>query len=513
MLDDINNIDLKTLLNLAPFNVYIKAADGRIVYCNYNQLKYYGAEDLSEIAGKFEINLCECEKDALIFRKNDTAVLDSGKLIIAEEPFTFNGSPKTMLSYKIPVKNTGSEEVVGIFGVSIDISEIRHEHYILQSTFEKVISRLPGHVYWLDKNNVFLGCNESQALDAGLKTAKDIIGKTNDEMPWKEQARFLNEVNNKVMETGKEHIAEEESILADGSKKIFHSIKSPLFDEDNTVSGTLGISFDITEKKKLEEELKSKNAELEKVLSRYQEFVSNQEHDIRTPVACVMGLSEMLVGMLKEPEHIELATLIHKSAKAQKAYQNSVLEGIYLFETETEHYSRRFNLTSTLERVTSMYACAFKESQLNFSMDIDESIPKYLWGDWFRLQQILVCLLSNAIKFTELGDHIWLRCVVSSRTDHEIILSIEVEDTGLGIAEDKLDVIFEPFSRLSLSNLGKYEGRGLGLAFAKKMIAELKGEIHVKSTLNKGSVFHILVPFEMSISNLSTSEPRGKPPK
>lgn len=120
----------------------------------------------------------------------------------------------------------------------------------LQDFYEEILALMPGHVYWLDKNNVFLGCNDLQATNARLKSRKEIIGKTNYEMPWKDQAEELNKLNNLVMETGIPHTAEEYAVMAQGMT-IYLSNKTPLRDKQNNIIGVLGLSVDITEQKKM----------------------------------------------------------------------------------------------------------------------------------------------------------------------------------------------------------------------------------------------------------------------
>lgn len=120
--------------------------------------------------------------------------------------------------------------------------------------YENLIGVLPGHVYWMDKNNVFLGCNDLQAKNAGLRSRKDIVGKTNYDMLWKDQADDLNKLNLSVMENGIAYTAEEYAIMANGPG-IYLSQKVPLRDKNNEIIGMLGISFDITERKRMEEDL------------------------------------------------------------------------------------------------------------------------------------------------------------------------------------------------------------------------------------------------------------------
>ena len=297
MFEDLERLDLRVLLDLVPLNIYVKTIDGKLVYCNQNQLDCYKVKCLTDVIGKSEDALCEFLGDVIGFRENDNAAVLAGKPITVEEPYTINNSHKTMLSHKVPVKNKAGV-VIGIFGISIDITDMKHKHFMLQNTFDSIISRLPGHVYWLDKHNVWLGCNDAQAKDAGYSSPEEIIGKTNSELPWFEHAETLDALNNTVMETGEEHISEEESVLADGSRKVFYSIKSPLYDENNDISGTVGLSIDITDKKKIADEIKVKSRKLEaaleaantasrqreETLALYRQFVEDQEHDIRTPL-------------------------------------------------------------------------------------------------------------------------------------------------------------------------------------------------------------------------------------
>ncbi|MBX9702564.1 MAG: PAS domain-containing protein, partial [Silvanigrellaceae bacterium] len=349
---------------------------------------------------------------------------------------------------------------------------------------KKVINSFPAHVYWKTIEGVYLGCNTEHAISAGLKSSEEIIGKTDYDLSWKDKADEIR-VHDKNVLQKMEMVSVEEVITLPGQEKLstFLSQKMPLYEEDGSIVGIIGISQNITELKDAKNLLESALNEQKIILTKYKDFICNQEHDIRTPIACIAGLSEALMDIVSEPEALEMVKAIYESAKAQKAYHNSMLDGIYLFEHQTEHITRRFEPKILLEEVKSIYACAISANNLQFNLIYDNAIPRFLWGDWFRLEQILVSLLSNAVKFTESGGQIELRCRLDSFQNKEIILSIEIEDSGIGIDAAKLNTIFEPFMRLSLSNLGKYEGRGLGLTFVKKMISELQGEIHVNSIL------------------------------
>ncbi len=387
-----------------------------------------------------------------------------------------------------------------------EILSINNNENKSKNILNNLLENIPAYVYWKNKEGIFEGCNDLLANLAGYENAKDLIGKTDYEVTSKEEADKIRAHDELVKRGLRGIVVEEIGYYPNTQKKMYAlSYKAPLFDENKNVIGIIGISIDITEKKHLEEELNNKNQELESllnnVLAKYKNFVLNQEHDIRTPVANVEGLAAALIEQLKDPADLELANLIYQSAKAQHAYQNTMVDSIYLFNEKTENYRRRFQIKNVIEQVIAIFACSFHEEKLNFSLELSQSLPKFLWGDWFRLQQILVCLLSNAVKFTNSNGNIWLRCVPEFKSERQIVLIVDVEDTGIGISNDQLNTIFEPFVRLTLSNIGKYEGRGLGLTFVKKMVDDLDGEIDVTSVLGKGSLFRLLLPYNVSLSS------------
>lgn len=379
---------------------------------------------------------------------------------------------------------------------------------------DAILSQLPGHIYWEDPKGVILGCNALQARAAGFSSRKEMIGKTDYDMPWKAHADDITAVNQKVMGEGKPIIVREQVILPDGQKIVYSSEKRPRYNEYGDIIGILGISLDITRQAELEVELEKKNEELQEMLDRYKSFVTNQEHDMLTPYASLVAVAEELVDIAAESQDEimeECAGIMLKSSSALCAYQKSLLDGIYLFNDTTELYSRQFNLQDEMETVEDMFLASAKEKSLALVVTIAEDLPKYLVGDSFRLRNCLMRLLSNAVKYTEEGGRIEVRCISQpSQKEGQVILDVQVEDTGVGIEADKLEVVFEPFSRLTLSNIGKYEGRGVGLAYVKKMVEEAGGHVDVTSVVGKGSVFRILLPMSVALSQTPTPSPQGK---
>ena len=406
-------------------------------------------------------------------------------------------------------------DICGYNNLEEKLIQLENDKAESEIVLKNILDNLPAYIYWKDKNSVFRGCNEALAKFAGLDDANMLIGETDACITSENNAKKIADNDQYIMKNRKKITAEEIAVDSDGNKVIGLSYKAPFIDKNNVVQGVIGITVDITEKKQLSEKLEANNKELQRVLEKHRNFVLNQEHDIRTPYAGVVTIAECLEKEITHPDHLEMIQHIRKSGVEQLAYQNSLLDAIYLFNDENEIYSRRFETKPVIEQAASMFRAAFAANNLHFKLEWDSAIPEFLVGDWFRLQQILVRLIDNAIKFTEKDDNIWLRCNAKPHDSGCVILTVTVEDTGIGFEQDKADAIFEPFERLTLSNLGKYGGRGVGLAFVKKLVEEtriegVQGEIDVKSEPGEGSIFQVHLPFKVSLSQARMPEVRGK---
>lgn len=441
-----------------------------------------------------------CDKDNTLFRTSYCVDQLNEKSFFSVSAFNMTLKNKTLL---ITIWQDLNFYYSDIKNLNDNLIFPHDEYKNLEMVLSNLLKNLPLYVYWKDKESIFRGCNDRLAKFAGLEKAEDLFGKTDFELSNLEEAHKIRENDKKVMKEKNSIMVEETGYHPETKKPInVMSYKAPMLDSRGEVTGVLGISVDITEK----------NLQLEKVLEKYKNFVLNQEHDIRTPIAGVVILAENLKYELKDTSYAEIAEALYNSAKEQLAYQNSLIDTIYLFYNETEVYHRRFMIRSLLNQIHGMFSCAILEKKLCFECQIERNIPDFLVGDCFRLQQILVRLMDNAIKFTEHGGIIRFNCQGRLRNDTTIILDISIEDTGIGFDDSQKETIFEPFNRLTLSNIGKYEGRGVGLAFVKKLIEEiqidgLKAEIDVSSIPGVGSVFRILVPCTVSLDQSATEQP------
>jgi PAS domain S-box-containing protein len=246
---------------------------------------------------------------------------------------------------------------------------------------------------------------------------------------------------------------------------------------------------DITQRKKDE-------AELLRLQKAKEQFLANISHEIRTPINGIAGMANLL-GQNPSPEEREsYLNAIRHSAENLKVIINDILDlaAIESGKLKFEHIA--FNLKDLLPSLVNTFTYQAKEKKLSVEYHIEESLNKILMGDPVRLNQILINLISNAVKFTHNGS-ITIRCSEAKELRGTCWVKIEVTDTGVGIPEEKLHTIFESFSQADASVTRRYGGTGLGLTIVKQLVELQNGKIHVDSKEQVGSTFSVVIPYEV----------------
>lgn len=244
---------------------------------------------------------------------------------------------------------------------------------------------------------------------------------------------------------------------------------------------------DITQRKKDAEEL----LRLQKAK---EQFLANISHEIRTPINGIAGIAGLLNENQNPEERENYLNAIRHSAENLKVIINDILDLASIESGKLKFEKIAFNLTDLLPSLISTFTYQAREKNLSLHYTIDPSLNKILLGDPVRLNQILINLISNAVKFTNAGS-IQITCKVVKEQKNATWVEILVTDTGVGIPSEKLSTIFESFSQADESVTRRYGGTGLGLTIAKQLVELQKGKIEVQSKEHIGSVFTVTIPY------------------
>ena len=265
------------------------------------------------------------------------------------------------------------------------------------------------------------------------------------------------------------------------------------------------------------QELERKNEEMEAALTTAREatqlksrFLATMSHEIRTPMNGVLGMTELLLASTLQPEQQECAQSIKRSASSLLSLSNDMLD---LSRLEAGRLTMRpvaFSLKAILDETASLFAPQAHAKGLEFKLEVAPNVPATVVSDPERLRQILNNLLGNAVKFTEAG-RIGLTVVVQGESAESSQIRFTVHDTGIGVAAEQHDWIFERFTQADTSSTRKYGGTGLGLALSKELVELLGGEIGVESELGRGSQFWFTVELGKA-SQPVTSRPAEQAP-
>ncbi|MGN0401124.1 MAG: ATP-binding protein [Acetatifactor sp.] len=243
---------------------------------------------------------------------------------------------------------------------------------------------------------------------------------------------------------------------------------------------------------------------LKKTLSRAEQaekaksdFLANMSHEIRTPMNAIIGMCELILRENKLSESVrDCSVQIRNSGRSLLSIINDILDFSKIESGKMELVEEEFNLSSLLNDVVNMTMSRIGDKNIEFIVKVDPDIPRGLIGDEIRIRQIVINLLTNAVKYTNEG--VILLKVSKIVRKYGINLNISVEDTGIGIKKQNLEKLFNSFQQVDTKKNRAVEGTGLGLVITKRLLGSMGGFINVKSEYGKGSTFHIVIPLKVS---------------
>jgi PAS domain S-box-containing protein len=284
-------------------------------------------------------------------------------------------------------------------------------------------------------------------------------------------------------------------ILPGGQVRYINAIGKPYVNEHGRVTKLYGAIVDITDRKLAEQELIRAKELAEQAAVAKSQFLSTMSHEIRTPMNAVIGFTNLLIQQNPTPQQLEYLNVLKFASDNLLVIINDILDFSKIEEGKITFEMIDFSVEELLDNLRLSLLQKAKEKGLQLKLLIDKDLSEQIVGDPVRLAQILTNLITNAIKFTSKGKVI-ISALLANRDEQRTAIDFEISDTGIGIAEDKIDIIFERFTQASADTTRKYGGTGLGLTITKRLIELLGGNISVESKPGKGSTFKFRLSFK-----------------
>jgi two-component system, sensor histidine kinase and response regulator len=331
---------------------------------------------------------------------------------------------------------------------------------------------------------------------------------------------------------GREFAREFAILRPDGSKRIIKADSTTLRDSSGRAVRMVGVNIDITERKQAEDAVRELNSELERRVRERtaqleeamialekardaaesatrakSEFLANMSHEIRTPMNAIVGMTHLALRTEMTPKQRDYLSKARLAADSLLRIISDILDFSKIEAGKLEMEARPFLLQDVLDKVTAVVGLKAHEKGLELLHKISPDVPPELVGDSLRLEQVLINLCANAVKFTTRGEIIVSAATKRSPEQTRIVLRFAVRDTGIGMSETQAAGLFQPFNQLDASTTRQYGGTGLGLAICKKLVEMMGGTIEVQSVAGQGSEFSFTASFGILAGDARRTSP------
>jgi PAS domain S-box-containing protein len=512
--DDSDLLDL--LMENLPDNIYFKDRDSRFLRINKALANRFGLGNPAEAVGKTDFDFFTPEHAQQAYDSEQQIIRTGRPVVNLEEKETWpNGRETWVSTTKMPLRDRQGH-VVGSFGISRDITPSKQAEVALRDSealYHSLVETLPLNVFRKDLAGRLTFGNRRYLQTIG-KPLEELLGKTDYDLFPTELAEKYRRDDRAVIEQRAVLEDVEEHQKPDGERIYVQVLKTPVYDSLGGVVGTQGIFWDVSDRKRAEEQMRQAKEAAESASRAKSEFLANVSHEIRTPMNGILGMTELALDTELTPEQREFLMMVKASADSLLDVINDILDFSKIEAGRLDLDTVPFLLRDSLGDTMKTLALRAHKKGLELACQVLPDVPEALIGDPGRLRQVVINLVGNAIKFTEHGEVLVTVRMMKDECgrmngggwderslNHPsafIVLHFEVCDTGIGIAPEKQEAIFAPFVQGDGSTTRKYGGTGLGLAISSRLVELMGGRIWLESALGRGSVFHFTAQFALS---------------
>ncbi len=511
----------QSLVETLPLALLRKDLQGRFTFANRLLCEAF-RKSADEILGRTDSDFFPREL-ADKYRADDRSVLESRQNFETTEEFQApNGERRFTHVVKTPVYDAAGA-VIGIQGIFSDVTEKERAEIELQQTKARLQAVLDA------ATQMSVIATDMQGLIDVFNTgAERMLGYTAEEMVGQQTPTIIHlesEVRKRgeemsqqfgrtiqgfdvFVEFARQGTNEEREwtyVRKDGSQLPVNLVVTARRDRNHQIVGFLGIATDISARKTAEEAMRKAKEAAEAANRAKSDFLANMSHEIRTPLNAVIGMTELVRDTELTVTQREYLEMVQESGESLLAVINDILDFSKIEAGKLSLEESPFNLREVLGDTMKSLALRAHRKQLELACHVAPDVPFAVEGDPHRLRQIVINLVGNAIKFTEVGE-VLLDVALQPQADDSLMLHFRVQDTGIGIPENKLDSIFEAFEQADTSTTRRYGGTGLGLAIVASLVDLMGGNVWVESEIHRGSVFHFTIRYRRaSAENVTTA--------
>ncbi len=422
------------------------------------------------------------------------AIMDGGAMVNHVTVHERADGERRWMSFSGSPLRDDTEAVVGAHGIARDVTaevkarEALEELARRNSLVRSLINASDDMIFYKDVDSVYRGSNDAFVELLGLPE-NHLVGRTDDELFPADLAEANRTMDAEVLER-QAPIRYEANYDPDHPARVWETVVTPYVSDDGELLGVLGISREMTEWKQAQERIQRMAEEAERAAHMKSAFLANMSHEIRTPMNGVLGMSELLQDTELDGEQRQYVDVIRSSAENLLRILNDILDFSKIEAGRLELDSTPFDLHREVSDAVRVMAIQASRRGNELMVDFDADVPRWVEGDPGRLRQIITNLVGNAVKFTEDGEvEVGVRLMEDSGDAGAARIRMTVRDSGIGIAEDKLALIFQEFSQADASVSRRYGGTGLGLAISRRLVDLMGGEMQLASKEGEGSTF------------------------